>query len=155
MLLNCLRLIVRTFFRKIVIDGRDNLPESGPVILTPNHPNSLLDPLILLTLPRRYQIRFVAKAGLFKIPQLGWLMRRIGAIPVVRRMDAEGKVDYEAFFSSCVKTLAAGESIVIFPEGQSLPQPHMKSLRTVIESFQPNSQFLMLINFGIDNHIWS
>lgn len=130
MLLNCLRLIVRTFFRKIVVDGRDNLPESGPVILTPNHPNSLLDPLILLTLPRRYQIRFVAKAGLFKIPQLGWLMRRIGAIPVVRRMDAEGKVDYEAFFSSCVKTLAAGESIVIFPEGQSLPQPHMKSLRT-------------------------
>ena len=119
MILKCLKLIVRTFFREIVIDGQDNLPESGPVILTPNHPNSLLDPLILLTLPRRYRIRFVAKAALFKIPQLGWLMRRIGAIPVVRRMDTEGKVDYEAFFSSCVETLAAGESIVIFPEGQS------------------------------------
>ena len=130
MILKCLKLIVRTFFREIVIDGQDNLPLSGPIILTPNHPNSLLDPLILLTLPRRYRIRFVAKAALFKIPQLGWLMRRIGAIPVVRRMDTEGKVDYEAFFSSCVETLAAGESIVIFPEGQSLPQPHMTSLRT-------------------------
>jgi hypothetical protein len=57
-------------------------------------------------------------------------MRRMGAIPVVRRMDAEGKIDYEAFFSSCVETLTAGESIVIFPEGQSLPQPYMTSLRT-------------------------
>jgi glycerol-3-phosphate O-acyltransferase/dihydroxyacetone phosphate acyltransferase len=130
MLLKCLRLIVRTFFREIVIDGQDNLPPSGPVILTPNHPNSLLDPLILLTLPRRYRIRFVAKAALFKIPQLGWLMRRIGAIPVVRRMDTEGNVDYETFFASCVATLAAGESIVIFPEGRSLPQPYMTSLRT-------------------------
>ena len=44
-------------------------------------------------------------------------MRKLGAIPVVRRMDAEGKIDYEAFFASCVETLAAGESIVIFPEG--------------------------------------
>ena len=95
MLLNCLRLIVRAFFREIMVDGQENLPQSGPEILTPNHPNSLLDPFILLTLPRRYRIRFVAEAALFKLPPLGWLMRRIGAIPVVRRMDAEGKVDSE------------------------------------------------------------
>lgn len=132
MLLKFLRLIVLTFFREIVIDGRDNLPQSGPVIFAPNHPNSLLDPLLLLYLPSKFRIRFVAKAPLFKIPLLGRLMGRIGAIPVVRRMDAEGKIDYEAFFSSCVETLAAGESIVIFPEGQSLPQPYMTSLRTGI-----------------------
>ena len=130
MLLKFLRLIVRTFFREIVIEGQDNLPQSGPVIFAPNHPNALIDPLLLLYLPSKFRIRFVAKAPLFKIPLLGRLMRRIGAIPVVRRMDAEGKIDYEAFFSSCVETLAAGESIVIFPEGQSLPQPYMTSLRT-------------------------
>ncbi len=130
MLLKFLRLIVLTFFREIVIKGQDNLPHSGPVIFTPNHPNALIDPLLLLYLPPQYRIRFVAKAPLFKIPLLGWLMRQIGAIPVVRRLDVKGNVDYETFFASCVGTLAAGESIAIFPEGRSLPQPYMTSLRT-------------------------
>ncbi len=130
MLLKFLRLIVLTFFREIVIKGQENLPQSGPVIFTSNHPNALIDPLLLLYLPPQYRIRFVAKAPLFKIPLLGWLMRRIGAIPVVRRLDVKGNVDYETFFSSCVDTLAAGDSIAIFPEGRSLPQPYMTSLRT-------------------------
>ena len=130
MLLKFLKLIVLTFFREIVIKGQDNLPQSGPVIFTPNHPNALIDPLLLFFLPPRYRIRFVAKAPLFKIPLLGWLMRRIGTIPVVRRLDVKGNVDYETFFASCVDTLAAGESIAIFPEGRSLPQPYMTSLRT-------------------------
>lgn len=130
MLLKFLRLIVQTFFREIIIKGQENLPPSGSVIFTPNHPNALIDPLLLLYLPPQFRIRFVAKAPLFKIPLLGWIIRQIGAIPVVRRLDVKGKVDYEAFFSSCVETLAAGESIVIFPEGRSLPQPFMTSLRT-------------------------
>jgi 1-acyl-sn-glycerol-3-phosphate acyltransferase len=130
MLLKFLRLIVLTFFREIVIKGQDHLPQSGPVIFTSNHPNALIDPLLLLYLPPKYRIRFVAKAPLFKIPLLGWLMRRIGAIPVMRRLDVKGNVDYETFFASCVDTLAAGDSIAIFPEGRSLPQPYMTSLRT-------------------------
>jgi 1-acyl-sn-glycerol-3-phosphate acyltransferase len=130
MLLKFLRLIVLTFFREIVIKGQDNLPQSGPVIFTANHPNALIDPLLLLYLPPQYHIRFVAKAPLFKIPLLGWLMRQMGAIPVVRRLDVKGHVDYETFFASCVDTLAAGDSIAIFPEGRSLPQPYMTSLRT-------------------------
>ncbi len=130
MLLKFLRLIVLTFFREIVIKGQDHLPQSGPVIFTSNHPNALIDPLLLLYLPPQYRIRFVAKAPLFKIPLLGWLMRRIGAIPVMRRLDVKGNVDYETFFASCVDTLAAGDSIAIFPEGRSLPQPYMTSLRT-------------------------
>ncbi len=130
MLLKFLRLIVLTFFRDIVIKGQDNLPQSGPVIFTSNHPNALIDPLLLLYLPPHYRIRFVAKEPLFKIPLLGWLMRQMGAIPVVRRLDVKGNVDYETFFASCVDTLAAGDSIAIFPEGRSLPQPYMTSLRT-------------------------
>ena len=114
------RLIVHTFFREVIVEGRERLPESGPVIFTPNHPNGLLDPLMMFFLSPRFRIRFVAKAPLFKIPVFGSILKSMGAIPVIRRMDAAGEVDYTTFFSSCVEALERGDSIVIFPEGGSL-----------------------------------
>ena len=123
-------LIAKTFFREVTIKGTENLPSSGPLIFTPNHPNSLIDPILLYFLPPQYRIRFVAKAPLFNITLLGWLMRKLRAIPVLRRFEADGNVDYKAFFASCVEALSAGDSIAIFPEGASLPQPHMTTLRT-------------------------
>lgn len=130
MLINFFRLIVKTFFQDVTIKGVDNLPDSGPVIFTPNHPNALIDPLLLFFLPHIYKVRFVAKAPLFKIPLLGWMMHKMHAIPVVRRFEADGKVDYNAFFSSCLDSLGDGNSIAIFPEGASLPQPHMTTMKT-------------------------
>jgi 1-acyl-sn-glycerol-3-phosphate acyltransferase len=130
MLIKLLKLIVNTFFRRVVVKGAENLPASGPMIITPNHPNALIDPLLMFFLSPAYRVRFVAKAPLFNIPLLGRLMRAMGAIPVVRRHEARGKVDYRGFFDSCLESLSAGDVIVIFPEGVSLPQPHMASLRT-------------------------
>jgi glycerol-3-phosphate O-acyltransferase/dihydroxyacetone phosphate acyltransferase len=124
------KLIVKTFYREIKIRGLENLPDSGQAIFTLNHPNSLIDPLLLSFLPSTYRIHFVAKAPLFKIPLLGWLMRKIGAIPVIRKFEADGEVDYQTFFKSCVDSLASGESIVIFPEGVSLPIPRMSVIKT-------------------------
>ena len=95
MLIKFLKLTVKTFFREITVKGIDNLPDSGPVIFTPNHPNALIDPLLLFFFPPVYNIRFVAKAPLFKIPLLGWIMHKMHAIPVVRRFEANGEVDYK------------------------------------------------------------
>jgi 1-acyl-sn-glycerol-3-phosphate acyltransferase len=130
MLIKLFKLVLKTFFREVAVKGAENLPDSGPVIFTPNHPNALVDPLLLFFFPPVYNIRFVAKAPLFKIPLLGWIMRKMHAIPVVRKFEADGKVDYKAFFSACVDSLGAGSSIAIFPEGASLPQPHMATMRT-------------------------
>lgn len=124
------KLIVSTFYREIKVKGLENLPDTGQAIFTPNHPNSLIDPLLLSFLPSTYRIHFVAKAPLFKIPILGWLMRKIGAIPVIRRFEADGEVDYNTFFNSCIDSLASGDSIVIFPEGVSLAQPQMSVIKT-------------------------
>ena len=130
MLIKFFKLIVRTFYREIKVKGLENLPESGQAIFTPNHPNALIDPLLLSLLPSICRIRFVAKAPLFKISMLGWIMRKIGAIPVIRRFEADGEVDYQAFFTSCVDSLASGDSIAIFPEGVSLSQPRMSIIKT-------------------------
>jgi glycerol-3-phosphate O-acyltransferase/dihydroxyacetone phosphate acyltransferase len=124
------KFIVKTFYREVSVKGLETLPHSGPVIFAPNHPNSLIDPLLLHFFPADYKIRFVAKAPLFDIPLLGRIMRAMKAIPVVRKFEAKGKIDYEAFFAACVDALADGGSITIFPEGVSLPQPHMAELKT-------------------------
>jgi glycerol-3-phosphate O-acyltransferase / dihydroxyacetone phosphate acyltransferase len=142
------RFAARTFFREIVLEGTQNLPSSGPVLFTPNHPNGLLDPMLLCFLSPSFRLRFVAKAPLFKIPIFGSILRSIGAIPVVRKFEAGGDVDYSTFFAACLDALAKGDSIVIFPEGRSLPQSYLSPLKT-----GPARLFLMAKAKGIHPQI--
>ena len=124
------RTILRTFFREIVVEGLEHLPASGPMILTPNHPNGLLDPMLLKDYSLPFPVRFIAAIFLFRIPVMGWILRRVRAIPVVRHKDAAGEIDYAKFFAAVVDALAAGDRLVIFPEGVSASQPYMAPLRT-------------------------
>ena len=62
------------------------VPPSGPLLLVANHPNSLLDPMLVAAVARR-PVRFLAKAPLFTDAKVGWLIRAAGSIPVYRRSD--------------------------------------------------------------------
>ncbi len=130
MLLGFFRLIGKIFFREIVIEGRENLPPSGPVLLTPNHPNDLLDPILTLFFSPPLRLRHIAKSTLFKVPIVGFILRRMRAIPVLRREEARGPIDYTPFFDECVGALAQGDSIVIFPEGGSSANPYIGHVKT-------------------------
>jgi glycerol-3-phosphate O-acyltransferase / dihydroxyacetone phosphate acyltransferase len=130
MLLGFFRLIGKIFFREIVIEGRDNLPPSGPVLLTPNHPNDLLDPILTLFFSPPLRLRHIAKSTLFQVPIVGHILRRMRAIPVLRRKDAQGPVDYTPFFNECVGALLQGDSIVIFPEGGSSENAFIGHVKT-------------------------
>jgi 1-acyl-sn-glycerol-3-phosphate acyltransferase len=81
-----------------------------PYVVVANHA-SIADPFLLSFLP--FDMRFVAKEELFRIPLVGWLLRLAGDIPV-RRGDGTSAT---AMRASCVTTLARGLSIMIFPEG--------------------------------------
>ncbi len=67
-------------------DGIENIPENGGVMVS-NHVG-LMDPLLLaICLPDR-TLHFLAKEELFRIPVVGFLIRRLNAIPVRRnKMD--------------------------------------------------------------------
>jgi 1-acyl-sn-glycerol-3-phosphate acyltransferase len=69
-----LRLIARTFFRRIEIVGWETVPR-GPVIFAANHPNGLIDPLFLLCFVPR-PVSFLAKAPLFRMPLIGLAFSR-------------------------------------------------------------------------------
>ncbi len=99
--------LMRVWFR-IRVEGGDNVPTDGPVILASNH-RSNMDPVLLASALRR-PVAFMAKAELFVGP-LGWIMRWIGQFPVKR-----GGIDREALRRTDA-VLARGSMLGLFPEG--------------------------------------
>ena len=117
-----------TFYR--MRSGGEAVPRRGPVLLVANHPNSLLDPLLVAAAARR-PVRFLAKAPLFDDWKIGWLVRAVGAIPVYRRADDPGRMDRNAeMFRAVHAALAGGAAVGIFPEGLSHSDPALAPLRT-------------------------
>ena len=110
------------------IDAVGAVPETGPVILLPNHPNALLDPaLVMATSGRR--VRFLAKSTLFAGP-FAPLLRAAGAIPVFRKQDGAAGDRNEETFAAVAAALARGEAICVFPEGVSHSSGRLEPLRT-------------------------
>ena len=89
--------------------GRENIPQKGSFIVVSNH-GSLLDPPLLGHALDR-NISFMAKAELFKIPFLGFIIKACGAYPVKR-----GIVDKNTIKTACEK-LSNNKSIGIFIDG--------------------------------------
>jgi 1-acyl-sn-glycerol-3-phosphate acyltransferase len=108
----------------------ERVPASGPVLLVANHPNSLLDPTLVVAAAHR-PVRFLAKAPLFSDPGVGWLVRAAGAIPVHRRSDDPTQMGRnEDAFRAVHEALAEGAAVGIFPEGVSHSEPSIVPLRT-------------------------
>jgi len=87
--------IYKFVFRGQLI-GRENIPQKNSYIMVSNH-GSLLDPPLLGHALRR-NISFMAKAELFKIPLLGFIIKACGAYPVKR-----GIVDKNTIKTACKK----------------------------------------------------
>ncbi len=124
-----LRAAVGVFFQEVAVTGAEQIPADGAVIFAGNHPNSLIDPVMVLTHCGR-TLRFAAKDKLFD-PPLGPVLRAVGAVPIARRMDhGEGERDNAASMAALADVLATGGAIGIFPEGLSHDQSQLQRLRT-------------------------
>jgi len=118
----------RIYYRLTIAGER--VPGHGPVLLVANHPNSLIDPILVCAAARR-PVRFLAKAPLFSDPKTGWMMRAVGAIPVYRRLDDPALMDRNTdMFGAVYASLSRGAAVGIFPEGESHSEPSLVALKT-------------------------
>jgi len=90
--------------------GREKVPK-GVALVCANH-SSAIDPfLIAYSAGVRHPIRFMAKAELFKIPFIGFILRALGMFPVDRQGGGAGAI------KGAMKYLKAGDKVGMFPEG--------------------------------------
>ncbi len=102
----------------------------GPILVIANHPNSLMDALVILKVAGR-RVRPLAKAPLFDQALIGHVLRGLQALPVYRQQDYPGETERnEDTFRAAIEALGLGEAVLIFPEGVSHSEPRLAPLKT-------------------------
>jgi glycerol-3-phosphate O-acyltransferase/dihydroxyacetone phosphate acyltransferase len=123
-------LALRIYFQRIEVTGVEHVPLNTPVIFVLNHPNALVDPVFLFSLAPR-PVSFLAKAPLFHMPIIGYLVKALDSLPVYRRQDeGEDVSKNQETFVAARKLLARGGTIGICPEGVSHDAPGLKPIKT-------------------------
>ena len=108
---------VAPFFR-FEVTGEERLPLTGPALLAVNH-QSDIDPLFVGIAVAR-PLHYMTEAEKWARPVLPHVISHLGAFPILR-----GEADLGGIRST-LHLLAAGEAVVIFPEGGPFreSQPH-------------------------------
>jgi 1-acyl-sn-glycerol-3-phosphate acyltransferase len=134
------------FYRRIFIEGTENIPTDKPVIFAPNHQNALMDPLaILYTTP--FQTFFLARADIFKRPLLQKIFTFFKMLPVYRMRDGIKSLDKnDETFSRSVEILKRGNKLTLFPEAQHNNKHFLLPLKKGI----PRIAFLAAKTHGFD-----
>ena len=109
---------VKRSYRRVEVKGQENIPTDGAVILAPNHCNTLMDALVVLSSSRQAKV-FGARADMFNIKLVAKIMFFLRILPMVRQRDGLRNVlknkDTEEVI---VETLEHGVPFCIFPEGK-------------------------------------
>lgn len=118
------------FFKRVDVRHAERVPPGGAVLLCINHPNNLIDSLVVgAVLPRK--VHYLATAALFRNPLVARFLHAVGAIPVYRRQDDPDKMDRNAdVFAACHAAFARGRLIAIYPEGTTHSEARVQRIKT-------------------------
>ena len=125
-----IRGLIRFYYPVIRVTNARRLPREGATLYIANHPNSLIDPVLIgITVQR--PVRFMAKAPLFKGRMLGTLLRSVGMVPAYRASDDKSSVRQNvASLGVAAENLAKGQPMGIFPEGKSHDLTHVEQVKS-------------------------
>jgi 1-acyl-sn-glycerol-3-phosphate acyltransferase len=118
-----LRVLVRGLNRilfRTTVEGADQIPATGPVIIAPVH-RSFIDFFVASEVTTR-KLHYMAKDSLWKNRMLARILPAVGAFPVHRQ-----SADREAL-RRAQQVLDAGEVLILFPEGERRAGPVVEDL---------------------------
>ena len=107
----------------VTVSGRERIRDDETYVMVANH-LSLLDILVLFRLFKHF--KWVSKVENFRVPCIGWNMRLNGYIEL-RRGERASVIE---MMRACERTLAAGNSIMMFPEGTRSTTGTMRPFKT-------------------------
>jgi len=147
LLYNSLKIIVRIamkiFCRRIIINNRAMLKKKGPLLLACNHPNSFLD-AVILDIIFQQPIWSLARGDVFKNKIISRILTALKMFPVYRISEGVENLNsnYETF-QRCKKLFREKAIVQIFSEGQCINGWHLRPLkkgtaRLAISSWEDN-----------------
>jgi 1-acyl-sn-glycerol-3-phosphate acyltransferase len=101
--------------------GQENVPPKEGMILAANHLSytDILALSLFVHRAGRYPV-FLAKASLFNVPVLGWLMVKLGQLPVYR-----GQTDAALVLQDAERISHAGACVIFYPEATVTRDPDL------------------------------
>ncbi len=118
------------FFKTVPARHLERVPPNGPVLLCINHPNNLIDSLLVGTALRR-KVHYLASASLFRSALMAGFLARAGVIPVHRKQDDPDRMERNAaMFAACRHALQEGRLIAIYPEGTTHAEARVQRIKT-------------------------
>lgn len=123
---------LRVYFRKIRLEGLQNIPMKGPVLFLANHQNAFLDAILIVCFNRRYS-HFLARADIFKGPISRYFLSLMNLLPIYRIRDGvENLSKNEKIINQTTEFLLKDESLIMFPEGN---HSNIRKVRPVSKGF--------------------
>ena len=116
-LFHYVRFSVKQSYRSILQVGEENIPKDGAIIFAPNHTNTLMDALVVLTYNCQPKV-FVARADIFRNRKLAQIFTFLKIMPIMRQRDGISAVKKnQETIDKAVDVLKDRIPFCIFPEG--------------------------------------
>lgn len=146
--------MLRTYFKSVRIEGIENVPKNVPLLVTPNHQNALLDPLIVgafIPIP----LHFLTRSDVFK-PWNKPILKLVNMMPIYRIRDGYKKLGMnDAIFEACREIFRTNGSVLIFAEGNHGEHHYLRPLtkgaaRIALQSQMDMESDLMVLPVGLN-----
>lgn len=120
------------YAKQIKVVGKENIPKKGAVLFAANHPNGLIDPLIIATHNPRIN-HFLVRAAVFKKPLVKKILATLNLMPIYRIRDGKSQLSKNnEVFETCFEILKNKQALMIFPEGS---HERVRRIRPISKGF--------------------
>jgi 1-acyl-sn-glycerol-3-phosphate acyltransferase len=134
-----IKICLHGYFKKIKVEGYENIPRNVPVILVANHQNALIDPFLLAT-HSALKPYYLTRASVFKSPIAARLLDLIQMLPIYRMRDGFSTIHQnQQTFDQTYEVLRKNGTVLVFAEGN----------HSLIRNLRPLSKGFTRIAFGL------